>query len=190
MDKYEILHSGESYDPLVSDYTDEQNERMDRIYDYNHTRPSEDEKRERILKELFLEIGENCYLEPPIHANWSGKFVRFGNNIYSNFNLTLVDDTYITVGDNTKFGPNVTLVTAGHPTDPEERKRGWQFNKPVRIGKNCWLGAGVIVLPGVTIGDNVVVGAGSIVTKNLPDNCVAVGNPCKVIQEYEKNPLG
>lgn len=94
-----------------------------------------------------------------------------------------MDDTHIYVGDYTMIGPNVTLATAGHPSLPELRQQGMQYNMPVRIGKNCWLGAGVIVLPGVTIGDNVVVGAGSVVTKDLPSNVVAVGNPCRVLRE-------
>ena len=136
-----------------------------------------------MLKDMFAEIGENCYIEPPFHANFGGKHVHFGNNIYANFNLTLVDDTHIYVGDCTMFGPNVTVATAGHPILPELREKGYQYNMPVHIGKNCWLGAGVIVLPGVTIGDNTVVGAGSVVTKDLPSNAVAVGNPCRVLRE-------
>ena len=136
-----------------------------------------------MLKDMFAEIGENCYIEPPFHANFGGKHVHFGNNIYANFNLTLVDDTHIYVGDCTMFGPNVTVATAGHPILPELRELAYQYNTPVHIGRNCWLGAGVIVLPGVTIGDNTVVGAGSVVTKDLPSNVVAVGNPCKVLRE-------
>jgi galactoside O-acetyltransferase len=102
--------------------------------------------------------------------------------VYANFNLTLVDDTHIYVGDDTMIGPNVTLATAGHPVLPELREKGYQYNESVRIGKNCWLGAGVIVLPGVSIGDGTVVGAGSVVTRDLPANVVAVGNPCRVLR--------
>ncbi len=132
---------------------------------------------------MFAEIGDGCYIEPPLRANWGGHFVYFGKNIYANFNLTLVDDTHIYVGDATMFGPNVTIATAGHPILPELREQAYQYNMPVRIGKNCWLGAGVIVMPGVTIGDNTVIGAGSIVTKDIPANVVAVGNPCRVMRE-------
>ena len=135
------------------------------------------------MKELFAEMGEGCYIEPPFHANWAGKFVHFGKNVYANFNLTLVDDTEIYVGDYTMFAPNVVIATAGHPILPKLREKGYQYNLPIKIGKNCWLGTGVIVLPGVTIGDNTVVGAGSVVTKDLPSNVVAVGNPCRVIRE-------
>ena len=102
--------------------------------------------------------------------------------MYANFNLTLVDDTHIYVGDCTMFGPNVTVATAGHPILPQLRAQGYQYNAAVHIGKNCWIGAGAVILPGITIGDNVVVGAGSVVTKDLPDNVVAVGNPCRVLR--------
>ena len=132
---------------------------------------------------MFAEIGDNCYIEPPLHSNFGGRHVHFGDWIYANFNLTLVDDTHIYVGDYTMFGPNVVVATAGHPIDAELREKGLQYNMPIRIGKNCWIGAGVIITPGVTIGDNVVIGAGSIVTKDIPSNVVALGNPCRVLRE-------
>ena len=183
MTEKEKLHSGEIYFPGDPEIHKEQTACQEKLYDFNQTRPSELEKRTAMLKDMFAEMGEGCYIEPPLHANFGGKFVHFGKNIYANYNLTLVDDTHIFVGDYTMFGPNVTVATAGHPIAPELRGKGLQYNMPVRIGRNCWLGAGVIVLPGVTIGDNVVVGAGSVVTKDLPDNVVAVGNPCRVLRE-------
>lgn len=176
------LHTGEIYNPGDPEVLREQMACQEKLYDFNQTRPGEGEKRTALLKDMFAEIGDMCYIEPPLHSNFGGHHVHFGNCIYANYNLTLVDDTHIYVGDNTMFGPNVTIATAGHPIAPELRGRGLQYNLPVHIGKNCWLGAGVIVLPGVTIGDNVVVGAGSVVTKDLPDNVVAVGNPCKVLR--------
>lgn len=183
----EKLHTGEIYYPNDETIMKEQLLCLDRLYDFNVTRPTELEKRTAMLKEMFAEIGENCYIEPPFHSNFGGKHVHFGKNVYANFNLTCVDDTHIYVGDYTMIGPNVTLATAGHPILPELREKGYQFNMPVHIGKNCWLGAGVVVLPGVTIGDNTVVGAGSIVTKDLPPNVVAVGNPCKVLREINEH---
>ena len=135
-----------------------------------------------LLKQMLAEVGENCYIEPPFHANWGGRHVHFGKNVYANFNLTLVDDTHIYVGDCTMFGPNVTVCTAAHPVLPELREKGLQYNAPVRIGRNCWIGAGAIILPGITIGDNSVIGAGSVVTKDVPVNVVAVGNPCRVLR--------
>ena len=121
------------------------------------------------------------------HANFGGAHCHWGDHIYANFNLTMVDDTHIYVGDYTMFGPNVTIATAGHPILPELREKAYQYNAPVHIGKNCWLGAGVIVLPGITIGDNVVIGAGSIVTKDLPPNVVAVGNPCRILRKINEH---
>lgn len=161
----------------------EQRACLEKLYDFNATRPSEQEKRRQLLCEMFAELGEGCYIEPPLHANWGGRHVHFGRNVYANFSLTLVDDTHIYVGDNTLIGPNVTIATAGHPVDPELRAIPTQFNMPVHIGKNCWIGAGAVILPGVSIGDNTVIGAGSIVTKDIPSNVVAVGNPCRVLRE-------
>ena len=135
----ERMQSGKLYFCTDEEIAKEQLECLEILYDYNHTRPSESQKREQILKNLLAEIGENCYIEPPLHANW-GKYTHFGNNVYANFNLTLV-------------------------------------------GKNVWIGAGAIVLPGVTIGDHSVIGAGSVVTKDIPPNVVAVGNPCRVLRE-------
>lgn len=180
------MHTGDLYLPGDEEIMREQLQCLEKLYEYNTTRPLETEKRAELLKEMFAEMGEECYIEPPLHANWGGHHVHFGKNIYANFNLTLVDDTHIYVGDYTMFGPNVTVATAGHPVDPALRKQGYQYNAPVRIGKNCWIGAGVIIVPGITIGDNVVVGAGSVVTKDLPDNVVAVGNPCRVLREVNE----
>ncbi|MBQ6569811.1 MAG: sugar O-acetyltransferase [Clostridia bacterium] len=159
---------------------------LELLYEFNATRPTHQHMRQRMLKEMFAEIGENCYIEPPLHSNWGGHNVHFGNHVYANFNLTLVDDTDIYVGDNTMFGPNVTVATAGHPILPELREKGYEYNVPVHIGKNCWIGAGAVILPGITIGDNVVIGAGSIVTKDLPSTVVAVGNPCRVLRPLEE----
>jgi len=179
----ERMHSGEIYFPGDEDLMKEQFGYIDKLYDYNATRPFQLDKREALLKEMFAEIGEGCYIEPPFHANFGGHHVHFGKNVYANFNLTLVDDTHIYVGDYTMFGPNVVVATAGHPICPELREKGLQYNMPVHIGKNCWIGACTVIVPGVTIGDNVVVGAGSVVTKDLPSNVVAVGNPCRVLRE-------
>lgn len=187
MSNYDKLHSGELYLPGDEEIMQEQIKCMEKLYDFNNTRPSESDKRTSLLKEMFAKIGSGCYIEPPFYANWGGKHVHFGKNVYANFNLTLVDDTHIYVGDYTMFGPNVTVATAGHPILPELREQAYQYNAPVKIGKNCWLGAGTIVVPGVTIGDNTVIGAGSVVTKDIPSNVVAVGNPCRVLREIDEN---
>ena len=187
MTDYEKMHTGEIYNPSDDTIFEEQIKCLDRLYDFNMTRPTEIEKRTEMLKEMLAEVGENCYIEPPFHSNWGGKNVHLGKNVYFNFNATMVDDTHIYIGDYTMLGPNVVIATAGHPILPELREKALQFNMPVHIGKNCWLGAGVIVLPGVTIGDNTVIGAGSVVTKDIPANVIAVGNPCKVLREINEH---
>lgn len=195
MEKLNILHSEEIYNSVDKEIMDEQEKCLDKLYEFNMTRPIEGKKRQEMLKDMFAEIGEDCYIEPPFHANWGGRHVHFGDKVYANFNLTLVDDTHIYVGDRTKFGPNVIVDTATHPIMPELREKGCQYNLPVHIGKNCWIGAGTIILPGVTIGDNTVIGAGSIVTHDIPADCVAYGSPCKVARQigehdrmfYERN---
>lgn len=164
-------------------FAEEQLAMLDKLFAYNALPPSHQAEKQALLREMFAEIGENCYIETPFHANWGGKNVHFGANIYANFNLTLVDDCAIYVGSHTMFGPNVTVAVAGHPVEPNLRRQGAQFNLTVRIGENVWIGAGAIILPGVTIGDNTVIGAGSVVTHDIPANVVAVGSPCRVLRE-------
>ena len=157
------------------------------LYDYNATRPSEKEKRTQLLHTMLAECGKGCWIEPPFHANWGGRHLHLGNNVYANFGLTCVDDTHIYIGDHTMLGPNCILATANHPILPELREKAYQYNLPIHIGRNCWLGAGVIVVPGVTIGDNTVIGAGSVVTKDIPANVVAVGNPCHILRPINEH---
>lgn len=183
MEQRDNMHNGKLYDPNDDSVMEEQMVCLDRLYDFNQTRPSEMDKRNAIMKEMMGDVGKDCYIEPPFHANWGGKHVHFGDGVYANFGLTCVDDTHIYVGSHTLFGPNVVLATAGHPILPELRKHGIQYNMPIHIGENCWLGAGVIVVPGVTIGDNVVIGASSVVTKDIPSNSVAMGTPCRVVRQ-------
>lgn len=179
----ERMREGRLYPPGDEKIVREQALWLEKLYDFNATRPGEGEKRREMMKKMFAQVGENCYIEPPLHANWGGKNVFLGNNVYANFGWTLVDDGEIRIGDNCMFGPNVILVTAGHPVEPGLRAQGMQFNDRIVIGNNVWLGAGVTVLPGVTIGDNAVIGAASVVTKDVPAGVVAVGNPCRVLRE-------
>ena len=183
----EKLHTGELFLPNDIEIQKEQLKCLEKLYKFNKTRPHQLLKRNRMLKKMFAQIGTGCYIEPPFYANWGGKHVHFGNNVYANFHLTLVDDTHIYVGDNVMFAPNVTVATAAHPIYPALREKGFQFNKSVHIGKNCWIGAGAIILPGVSIGENSVIGAGSVVTKDIPENVVAVGNPCKIIRQINEH---
>ena len=183
MTEREKMHSGRIYQPNDPDIMAEQMVRLDMLKDYAAIPHVNLEARFAMLQKMFAEVGEGTYIESPFYSNWGGKHVHMGKYVYANFGLTLVDDTHIYIGDYTMLGPNVTLATAGHPIDPELRRQGLQYNMPVRIGSNCWLGAGVIVMPGVTIGDNTVIGAGSIVTRDIPSGVVAVGNPCRVLRQ-------
>ncbi len=183
MTQYERMIAGLIYDPGEESIAKEQIEIQDKLWEFNQLKPSQLEEKEKYLKENFAECGEGCFIELPLHANWGGKHVHMGSYVYANTNLTLVDDGHIYIGDKVMFGPNVVVATANHPINPELRARGLQYNKDVYIGENTWVGAGVIIVPGIKIGKNVIIGAGSIVTKDIPDNVVAVGNPCKVIRE-------
>lgn len=180
------IKDGNLYYPDEEQLIKEQLFYAELLFDFNHLRPSNFNEKKEILKKLFAEIGEDCYIEPPLYANW-GCNVHFGNRVYANFSLTLVDDADIYVGDDVMFAPNVTVATASHPVLPEIRAKGAQFNLPVYIGNNVWLGTGAIILPGVHIGDNSIIGAGSVVTKDIPANVIAVGNPCRVLREINEN---
>lgn len=179
----ERMKKGLIYDPTDKELMKEQGALIARVNEYNATSPAETEKRAALIKEMFAEAGEGCYIEPPFHANWGGKHVRLGNYVYANFNLTLVDDGNIDIGDNVMFAPNVTVITATHPVLPSLREKGLQFNVDVKICSNVWIGAGAIIMPGITVGENSVVGAGSVVTKDVPPNTVVVGNPARVLRE-------
>ena len=182
MTEYERMVQGLDYNPCDPDIMGEQQGYQDKLWEFNQLKPSDIAEKETFMKENFAQCGEGCYIELPFHANWGGHHVHFGSFIYANSNLTLVDDGHIYVGDRVLFGPNVTVATAAHPIDPVERAKCLQYNRDVRIGENTWIGAGAIILPGVTIGSNTVIGAGSVVTRDIPDNVVAVGNPCRVLR--------
>ena len=181
MTQYERMIKGLLYDPADPQITKEQVPLLRRLREFNSLKQDEKKKQE-YMHEVFAECGDNCYIELPLHANWGGHHLHLGNNVYANFNLTLVDDGHIFIGDRVMFGPNVTITTANHPINPELRSRGLQYNKDVWIDENAWIGAGVIIMPGIHIGKNSVIGAGSIVTRDIPDNVVAVGNPCRVMR--------
>lgn len=151
-------------------------------YAYNQLLPSKKEERKQILKELLGKVGEHYLIEQPFHCDY-GSYITIGENFYANYNLTILDVNPVTFGDNVLIGPNCSFFAAGHPLEPELRKAGWEFGKPIQVGNNVWFGGNVTVLPGVTIGENAVIGAGSVVTKDIPADCIAVGNPCRVIRK-------
>lgn len=182
----EQIKSGQLYDCSQDLIPSDQNKRIceckELIYEFNHSKPDQVQYREEILGKVFAEVGQNCYIEPPFHANWACN-IHIGKNFYANFNLTVVDDTDVYIGDSVMIGPNVTIITASHPICPELREKNFQYNLPVEIGNRVWIGAGAMILPGVKIGDDTVIGAGSVVTKDIPSRVVAVGNPCDVMRE-------
>ena len=183
MTQYERMTKGLIYDPGDKEIMDEQVPWQDKLWEFNQLKTSDYDKKQAYMKEVFAECGEDCYIELPFRANWGGHHLHLGSRVYANFNLTLVDDGHIYIGDDVMFGPNVTIATANHPIDPLLRRKQLQYNKDVHIGDLVWIGAGVVICPGVSIGDNTVIGAGSIVTKDIPAGVVAYGNPCRVIRE-------
>ncbi len=182
MTQYERMTAGLIYDPGDPEIMSMQVPFQDALWEFNQLKPSDYEKKTEYMKKVFAECGDNCYIELPFRANWGGHNVHFGSGIYVNFNLTVVDDGNIYVGDKVMFGPNVTIATANHPMNAELRAKSLQYNKDIYIGENVWIGAGVVIVPGVHIGKNSVIGAGSVVTRDIPDNVVAVGNPCRVLR--------
>ena len=152
------------------------------MFDFNSTRPGEDEKRTAILKGLLAECPDHVFLETPAHMSY-GSHVHLGDYFYANFNLVIIDDTDVYIGDRVLVGPNVTICATGHPVYPLYRELAAHYSLPIRIGNCVWIGANSVILPGVKIGDNTVIGAGSVVTKDIPDNVVAVGNLCRVLRE-------
>ena len=152
------------------------------MFDYNNTRPSEDVKKKEILKGILGHCTDRVFIESPVHMSY-GNHVHMGDQFYANFNLVIIDDMDVYIGNQVMIGPNVTICTTGHPVYPLYREMGAHYSLPIHIGNQVWIGANSVVLPGVTIGDNSVIGAGSIVTRDIPANVVAVGNPCRVIRE-------
>ncbi len=150
--------------------------------DYNELRPKFFEARTSLLKRIIGNVRGNVLIEQPFYCDY-GYNITLGENFYANYNLVILDEAAVIFGDNVFIAPNCGFYTAGHPIDVDERNRGLEYAKPITVGNNVWIGAGVSVLPGVTIGDNCVIGAGSVVTRDIPHDSVAVGNPCKVIRD-------
>ena len=171
------MADGRLYDPGCPELLADQARRRDVLDAYNALPFGSSDERDALLAQLVAEAGEGCVIEPPLHANWGGANLHLGNNVYANMGLTLVDDADIFIEDDVMIGPNVTICTGTHPVSPRLRAKGLQYNKPVRICAGAWLGAGCVVLPGVTVG------AGSVVTRDVPAGVVAAGNPCRVLRE-------
>lgn len=183
MTEKEKMILGEKYNPMDEILVKDRKIAKKLCFEFNHLDPRNSSEKRLILKSLF-QADTIPFVQPTFYCDY-GYNIRVGQDVFFNHNCVILDVCEVTIGHNTMFANNVQIVTATHPTDPYERINGLELGKSIKIGKRCWLGAGVIVCPGVTIGDNVTIGAGSVVVKNIPSNCVAVGNPCKVIKNIE-----
>ena len=182
MPEKEKMLSGMVYSAIDDQLLKELNEVKEIIHEYNALKPSQTLRRFQILKDLLGHVADDeIIVNQPFYCDY-GKQIRVGKRFFANFNLTVLDEARVTIGDDCFIGPNVSIYTACHSTDPLERNTRREWAEPVTIGDNVWIGGSVTILPGVTIGSNVTIGAGSVVTRDIPDNVVAVGNPCKVIK--------
>ncbi|MBD8082540.1 sugar O-acetyltransferase [Chryseobacterium caseinilyticum] len=182
LNEKEKMLSGEMYDATDELLVQERNLCKDLCFEYNQLRPSKIEERKALIKNLFGRTADNFHVEQPFYCDY-GYNIEIGENFYTNVNVVIIDCAKVTFGDNVFIAPNCGFYTAGHPFDVLERNKALEYAYPITVGNNVWIGAGCSILPGVTIGDNTVIGAGSVVTKDIPANVLAVGNPCKVIRE-------
>lgn len=181
----EKMLTGVLYAPFDDELKADRAKAKNVLHEYNKLAPNDDRRRAEYLKALFASKGEHCNVEQPFYCDY-GYNISVGENFFSNMNCVILDEAKVTIGDNVLFAPNVSLYTATHPLDASLRSTGAEFAFPITIGDDVWLGGNVVVLPGVTIGDNSVIGAGSVVTKDIPSNVLAVGNPCKVVREIKE----
>ena len=182
MNQKERMLAGLPYKAWLDGLSEERMENKLKIHEYNLLCPDERNKIDELIKDILGKTGDSVFIEQPFHCDY-GKNIEIGNNFFANYNCTILDVGKVIIGENVQFAPNVSLYTAGHPIHPDSRNSGYEYGIGITIGDNVWLGGNVVVNPGVHIGNNVVIGAGSVVTKDIPDNMVAVGNPCKVIRE-------
>ncbi len=182
MNQKERMLNGLPYKAWLDGLEDEREACKAILYEFNLLKPDERERIPEILKNLFGKTGEEIWIEPPFHCDY-GWNIEAGENFNANYGLTILDVGKVTFGSNVLIAPNVSIYTAGHPIHPASRNSGYEYGIPITVGNNVWIGGSVVILPGVTIGDNVVIGAGSVVTKDIPNDVIAVGNPCKVIRK-------
>nr|WP_195932269.1 sugar O-acetyltransferase [Turicibacter sanguinis] len=182
MTEKERMLSGKPYLAFEDTLLEERQRAKGLIYEINTLHPFKLDERRTLLKELLGKTGENFFVEPPFRCDY-GYNIEIGENFYSNYNCTILDCTKVTIGNNVLFAPNVSLFTAGHPIDATLRAQEYEYAFPITIGNDVWIGGNTVINPGVTIGSNVVIGSGSVITKDIPSNCIAAGNPCRVIRD-------
>lgn len=182
MNQKERMLAGLPYKAWLDGLSEERTENKLKIYEYNLFRPDEKDRMSQLIKEILGKVEDNVFIEQPFHCDY-GKNIEVGKNFFANYNCTILDVGKVIIGDNVMFAPNVSIYTAGHPVHPDSRNSGYEYGIEITIGDNVWVGGSVVINPGVHIGNNVVIGSGSVVTKDIPDNMIAVGNPCKVIRE-------
>lgn len=182
MNQKERMLKGLPYKAWLDGLSEERMEAKLKIYEYNMYRPDKKEEMKTLIKSILGKTGQEIHIEQPFHCDY-GTNIEVGENFYSNYNCIMLDVGKITIGKNVMFAPNVSIYTAGHPVHPDSRNSGYEYGIPVTIGDNVWVGGSVVINPSVTIGNNVVIGSGSVVTKDIPDNVIAVGNPCRIIRE-------
>ncbi len=182
MNQRERMLAGLPYKAWLDGLEEERFACKQKIYDFNNLSPSLNESAPSLLKSILGKTGENIWIEAPFHCDY-GWNIEVGENFFANYNLTILDVAKVTIGKNVQMAPNVSIYTAGHPIHPDTRNTGYEYGIPITIGDNVWIGGNVVILPGVKIGDNVVIGAGSVVTKDIPENVIAMGNPCKIVRE-------
>lgn len=182
MNQKERMLAGLPYKAWLDGLSEERTENKLKIYEYNLLRPDEKNRMSELIKDILGKAGDNVFIEQPFHCDY-GKNIEVGKNFFANYNCTILDVGKVIIGDNVMFAPNVSIYTAGHPVHPDSRNSGYEYGIEITIGDNVWVGGSVVINPGVHIGNNVVIGSGSVVTKDIPDNMVAAGNPCKVIRE-------
>ncbi|MFP5212526.1 MAG: sugar O-acetyltransferase [Acidobacteriota bacterium] len=182
MTEKEKMLDGKPYRAFGVELLRERQHAKEVLFEYNGLHPSENDRKNSIIRSLLGKVGDSFFIEPPFRCDY-GYNIFIGDNFYANYNCTILDCARVAIGNNVLFGPNVSLLTAGHPIHFEPRMAGLEYAFPITIGNNVWIGAGVIVNPGVTIGDNAVIGSGSVVTKDVAGDSIAVGNPCRVLRE-------
>jgi maltose O-acetyltransferase len=183
----EKMITGEMYDPLDPELSNDRVRTRLLLKNLNESREDQPEERTRILKDLIPDAGEALWLQPPFYCDY-GYNIKAGERVFFNFNCVVLDVAPVTIGSRTMFAPNVQIYTATHPIDPVERSSGKEYAKPITIGNDVWVGGSTVICPGVTIGDRSVIGAGSVVTKDIPSDVIAAGNPCRVIRRIDEKP--